>query len=104
MGNVKRRNVSTEGQYPVVAVRLIFRTVNMIIHQPYHTVINRFTAMTEPQGKALLRYRHANFTRTTLQFAQSNLHQLHYNAQRLTVGLFSNHTLHERDCRLVLIW
>ena len=60
--------------------------------------------MTEPQGKALLRYRHANFTRTTLQFAQSNLHQLHYNAQRLSVGLFGNHAFYERHDRLAFIW
>ena len=104
MRNVKRRNVSTEGQQPAFTVRLIFCTVNMIIHQPYHTVINRFTAMTERQGKPLLRSCHADFTRTTLEFAQSYLQQLHYNAQRFPVGLFCNYTLHERDCRLVLIW
>ena len=39
-----------------------------------------------------------------MQFTQSNLHQLHYNAQRFTVGLFCNHTLHECDCSLVFIW
>lgn len=70
-----------ENQNPAVAVSLVFRTIIMIAHQAYHTIIDGFTLMAKRQGKPLLRSCHADFTRTSLQFAHSYLRQLHYNVQ-----------------------